>query len=155
MRYEPETGLLYWLPHQGAKRFQNRTGVAGTAEGRYVKVHLDGEMFYGHHAAWALAKGAWPKQQLDHEDGDGRNNRMGNLREATQLENARNMRRTRLNTSGVSGVTRDAARGKWHVHIRDGEKNTGLGRFDSFDDAVAARKAAEQRLGYHPNHGRA
>ena len=30
-----------------------------------------------------------------------------------------------------------------------------LGRFDSLDEAVAAKKAAEVRLGYHPNHGRA
>jgi hypothetical protein len=26
--------------------------------------------------------------------------------------------------------------------------------FRTFDDAVAARKAAERRFGFHPNHGR-
>jgi hypothetical protein len=30
-----------------------------------------------------------------------------------------------------------------------------LGYFDRFDDAVSARKSAEKKLGYHPNHGRA
>jgi hypothetical protein len=30
-----------------------------------------------------------------------------------------------------------------------------LGNFDSFSDAVEARKAAEVEYGYHPNHGRA
>ena len=30
-----------------------------------------------------------------------------------------------------------------------------LGRFKSLEDAVAARKAAEAKYDYHPNHGRA
>lgn len=31
---------------------------------------------------------------------------------------------------------------------------TQLGSFRSFDDAVAARRAAEVEMGFHPNHGR-
>ena len=155
LRYEPSSGRLYWLPHTSLKgRSISHTGVAGTSIGPYVYVSLDGYRLLGHHIAWALSKGHWATEQLDHEDGDGRNNRIGNLREAGQLANCRNMQRTRLNKSGVSGVTRDSTRNKWQVHIRNGGKNTALGRFDSFDEAVATRKVAEQRLGYHPNHGR-
>jgi len=33
-------------------------------------------------------------------------------------------------------------------------KTIHLGRFDKFEDAVAARKAADIKYGFHPNHGK-
>ena len=43
---------------------------------------------------------------------------------------------------------------KWRAQIRVDGKRKHLGYFDTFDDAVAARKAAEIEHNYHPNHGR-
>ena len=39
--------------------------------------------------------------------------------------------------------------------IKVNRKDIYLGRFDKFEDAVAARKKAERKHGFHPNHGRA
>nr|WP_325051681.1 AP2 domain-containing protein [Sinorhizobium meliloti] len=70
--------------------------------------------------------------------------------------NMRNAKKPVTNTSGVPGVNWDKGRGKWLVRIGVGERKTrNLGRFDSFDAAIAARKSAERHHGYHENHGRA
>lgn len=53
---------------------------------------------------------------------------------------------TASNKTGVVGVNWDKSRGKWQASIRLQGKRYNLGRFDKFDDAVIARKEAEQRL---------
>lgn len=55
------------------------------------------------------------------------------------------------NTSGVSGVSYRKGNQKWQVRIADDQH---VGYFQTFNEAVAARKAAEKLHGYHPNHGR-
>lgn len=50
------------------------------------------------------------------------------------------------NTSGVKGVYLDKARGKWVAQIEFRGKNYRLGRFDSIEDAAAARKEEEKVL---------
>lgn len=50
---------------------------------------------------------------------------------------------TKSNKSGVVGVNWDKSRSKWQASIRYQGKKYNIGRYDSFDDAVAARKLAE------------
>tara|TARA_R110001606_G_scaffold190822_1_gene338772 strand:+ start:384 stop:701 length:318 start_codon:yes stop_codon:yes gene_type:complete len=98
--------------------------------------------------------GDWPADQIDHISGDRSDNRIENLREATQTENSRNMKTLANNMSGVMGVSWDKRERHWIATISDDNSSVRLGRFKSFEDAVAARKAAEVEYGYHPNHGR-
>lgn len=53
---------------------------------------------------------------------------------------------TKSNKSGVVGVNWDKSRGKWQASLRFRGHKYNLGRFDSFDDAVDARKAAEKEI---------
>ena len=56
-----------------------------------LNVRLDGRLrkVYYHHVVWVLACGRWPKQ-IDHLNGNPRDNRIENLRETTQSENDAN-----------------------------------------------------------------
>ena len=44
-----------------------------------------------HHAVWAVCKGRWPEQQIDHINGNKHDNRIENLREVSQSENNMNV----------------------------------------------------------------
>jgi hypothetical protein len=44
-----------------------------------------------HHAVWAICKGRFPEQQIDHINGNKQDNRIENLREVSPSENNMNM----------------------------------------------------------------
>ena len=46
---------------------------------------------YLHHAVWAVCKGRWPEQQIDHINGNKQDNRIENLREVSASENRMNV----------------------------------------------------------------
>ena len=46
---------------------------------------------YLHHAVWAVCKGCFPKQQIDHINGNKHDNHIENLREVSGSENMRNI----------------------------------------------------------------
>ena len=68
-----------------------------------------------------------------------------NLRIGTEGQNHMNTKLPSDNKSGVTGVHFDKNRQKWLASIGLNNKSIHLGRFDSFDDAVKARKEAEEK----------
>lgn len=82
---------------------------------------------------------------VDHKHGkSSRNdNRKSNIRITKHSDNLKNVGVRINNTSGVTGVNFD--RGKWVASIAVNGTSKHLGRFITFDDAVAARKAAEEK----------
>ena len=84
---------------------------------------------------------------IDHKYGDKtrNDNRKYNLRNATTQENSRNHRIRTDNTSGVTGVYKYQRTQKWISYIHVNNKRIQLGTFSNFDDAVKARKDAEER----------
>jgi hypothetical protein len=79
---------------------------------------------------------------------------MANLRLATSEVNAKNKRFSEKNTSGYTGVSVCSATKAWKAQIGSGGKVYNLGRYARIEDAIAARKAAEIKFDFHPNHGR-
>lgn len=61
----------------------------------------------------------------------------------SRTDNNRNKRTYRTNNTGVSGITR-TKEGKFNVSIGKSGKRSYIGRYDTLDEAVAARKAAEE-----------
>lgn len=168
LRYEPETGKLFWKERTAesfayksektvawwAKKFAGREGFTHLSKRGYLVSNIGGRTIAAHRAAWAITHGEYPSGQIDHINGNRTDNRLENLRDVVQAENARNSAMSRMNTSGVQGVYLHKQTGKWCAQIRAFGKQVGLGLFQSQADAIIARKAAERVLGYHPNHGR-
>lgn len=72
-------------------------------------------------------------------------NRKSNLRIATTQQNSMNSTLCKNNTSGVTGVVWHSRDGVWQARIKVNYKYIHLGYFDSFEDAVKARKEAEEK----------
>ncbi len=144
-----ETGDLLWrIPHGRWGRIP--PGPAGSAgpKGRLV-VDFKGKTRLVHRIIWAIAHGAWPPEgmEIDHVDRDCHNNRLSNLRLATQSEQMCNRGAQKSNTSGVSGVSWDRTRSRWLSRVYKDNKVVWVRRFAAFNDAVLAIKRA--RLTYH------
>lgn len=72
-------------------------------------------------------------------------NRKSNLRLATVSQNGMNRATNVNNTSGVTGICWHKQTNKWIVRIQVNKKRVNLGLFDNFNDAVKARKEAEEK----------
>ncbi len=171
LRYEPDTGELFWRERtpdmfEGGKhtaehicnkwnaKFSGAVALgAGNGSG-YMCGDILGVKHRAHRVIWAMETGAWPVDQIDHINGVRDANRKENLREASCVENNRNRKKPATNTSGTMGVSWHKRDQKWQAHISDDGAMMHLGNFNCFTGAMLARKAAEIKCGYHPNHGR-
>ena len=82
------------------------------------------------------------KVQVDHINGDGRDNRLANLRICTSAQNAMNRRTQKNSTSGVGGVSWHKRDRKWQAHITVNRKKIYVGGFGTLEEAATARQAA-------------
>lgn len=87
----------------------------------------------------------FPKGEVDHEDGDGLNNRRSNLRVATRRQNACNRRKADGTISRFKGVSLTAT-GKWRAYIAPDGKQRHLGHFIDERDAARAYDEAAIEL---------
>lgn len=152
LAYDPETGVLTRVVARGGTKAGDTTGCVNASG--YLVVQFCGRLLYAHRIAWALHFGKWPPGKIDHKNGRRADNRIENLRAVTDGENARNMAMPKINTSGRIGVKWHKAGKKWQAAIHHAGRHIHLGLFAGFDEACAARAAAEQQYGFHPNHGR-
>lgn len=167
IEYSPETGRMTWRPRSRSMfgsgracstwnaRFSGTDALHSGNGCGYRRGSVLGKLQCAHRVAWAILHGAWPDGQIDHINGDRADNRAVNLRCVSHADNGRNQKRASTNTSGATGVHWHKKLGKWQSHITIDRKTKFLGYFDNFDAAVAARKAAEVKHGFHANHGRA
>lgn len=81
---------------------------------------------------------------IDHMNHNKADNRKVNLRICTYNENTKNNALRKDNISGVTGVSFCKRNGKWVANICVNRKIKFLGYFSNFDDAVKARKNAEE-----------
>ena len=83
---------------------------------------------------------------VDHINGDGLDNRRGNLRLATRSQNAINAKKRKNTTSRFKGVYFDSYTGKWRAAIHRDGKRIHLGRFAVEEDAAFAYNRAAVEL---------
>lgn len=72
-------------------------------------------------------------------------NRKCNLRIVTNSQNQMNRKKPISNKSGVKGVHWDKGKNRWEAQINIENKRIRLGYYKNFEDAVKARKEAEEK----------
>ncbi len=173
LRYEPETGKLFWRERpiemfsDGGKGRAKNCSIwnerhAGTEAAPcpspkgskgYRLIGLFKSKFLAHRLIWKMMTDDEPPE-IDHINGNKADNRFCNLRASDTKDNKRNLRTPTHNKSGTCGVFWNKQLNRWHAHITVNGKTYHLGVHLNKDDAIRARKAGERRFGFHPNHGR-
>lgn len=140
-----EDGHMYWREH-APKRKRGSLGCAAgdptKRGGQRLQMPVDGRMVYVHRAVWAWHHGEWPADQIDHINGNPRDNRIENLREVTPRQNVENVRR-----GGVTFERRKVER-PWRARIMVDGQSISLGYYDTREQAHAEYERA--KLVYHP-----
>lgn len=146
LSYDSETGIFRWMVCQSRR---NHVGdQAGTiGSDGYRIIQIDGWHYKASRLAWLHYYGRWPVPQADHRDLDRDNNRISNLREATDSQNSANTGLLPTNRSGFKGVSRATPKAtRWKAQIRKDGKRYFLGYFETPEKAHAAYCAAAQEL---------
>lgn len=142
LNYDPETGVFRWrYSHCSVKAGD----IAGSPETKgYLRISVDGRRYKAHRLAWLHVHGAWPAKQLDHRNRVKSDNRIANLREASNLQNCANAIRPKNNSVGFKGVSRSG--GRFVAGIKRNYKRIHLGSFDAPELAAAAYDAAAAEI---------
>jgi hypothetical protein len=144
LHYDPETGIFTRrITRRGVPAGQ----VAGSVSGDgHLRAKLDNLPYLCHRLAWFYVNGTWPTL-IDHINGDPKDNRIANLRDASHAVNMQNRQRPHKNNrSGFLGIRFIANR--WRASISLNGKVHNLGRYKTPEEAQAAYFSAKRFM--HP-----
>jgi len=147
--YDSQTGKVIWLVDRFTGKPPRKIVSAGEEAGSYSDsgyrvISINRQRIYTHRLAWMLVYGEWPEKVLDHIDTNRANNRLENLRLATQAENRSNT--TVRAKSGFKGVIKQPLAKSYMAQITVGGEHHYLGSYPTAEEAhasycEAARKA--------------
>lgn len=144
LHYDRETGVFTWAGHRCSTLNGKVAGCSscGSIKGLYWIIRIAKKVYLAHRLAWLYEYGYMP-DTVDHVNGNGKDNRLSNLRECVQQQNIHNSSKQNNNTSGVLGVSFCKSRNKWRAYLTmNGKQYSGY--FASFDDAVSFRRELAQ-----------
>lgn len=145
--FEYREGKLFRRNRCRGALFKREAGTPSKASG-YRMIMVNRKQYPAHRIVWLYFHGRIPEHRIDHINGDKSDNRIENLRHVTAQRCRRNIGNPKNNKSGVKGVIWEKRVRKWSPRIAVNKKQSTLGYYDSFDEAVLARLAAEQCLGW-------
>tara|TARA_R110002020_G_scaffold108792_7_gene251916 strand:+ start:1088 stop:1618 length:531 start_codon:yes stop_codon:yes gene_type:complete len=115
LRYEPETGKIYWKikPCKYIIAGAEAGTISKDRNNTYRKIAVNKARYQSHRIAWFLYYKEDPgEKQIDHKNNNGLDNRISNLRAATNTQNQYNTGINKANTTGYKGVVKN----KLHSH---------------------------------------
>jgi hypothetical protein len=141
-------GVLYRTTKRGGEPIGKSAGWLTHCNGRpYWKINIMGKTKYLHHVIFLMHHGYLPKR-IDHIDGDSTNNKIENLRAASQSQNMANSKMKCNNTSGYKGVTFRKDTQKWQAAIMVNGKHISLGSHTTKESAaIAYQEGAKKYYG--------
>lgn len=160
--YNESSGILTWKKRPPINRGNNIFNslfpreIAGfTSSEGYTILKIMGVRYPAHRVIWLMVYGNWPVNQIDHINRKRGDNRLVNLRSATNSQNQMNASVRSDNPIGIRGISWDKDARKWRAQINKNGRRINLGRFKTINEAQtvymqAARKTyGEFSIGYH------
>ena len=145
--YNSESGLFYRKKIIKKIGGPSKKPLGTKTKGGYLICCVSGKLYYLHRLAWLYIHGYFPENDIDHIDRDRTNNKISNLREVSRQCNLRNGNQIK-GTSKIKGVNWVNREQKWNARLSLNNHHKSLGNYENFDDAVCARLAGEQCLGW-------
>lgn len=108
----------------------------------YIYANHNRKTIYLHRLLFNVTQAS---QYIDHINHEVFDNRRKNLRVVNNSQNQMNRDKPKQNTSGIKGVYWHKNKEKWQANIQINNQLLYLGIFDSKQDAIKARKDAEQK----------
>ena len=139
---ESKTGLVWKKPRPPVRVGQEAGGISNCG---YFTVGFNRKRYRANRVIYFLCKRIDPEEKhVDHIDGNKLNNKISNLRLATNKQNLDNRKKSINNTSGVTGLYWHKRRNKYAPSILCNGKLLDLGYFNKpdRDKAIAVRIAA-------------
>lgn len=137
LHYDADTGIFTWISSGKRAGCNHSLG--------YRKLRINGKSYKEHRLAWLYIYGDFPSGDIDHINRIKNDNRISNLREATESQNAQNIVNAQShNKTGVLGVTKYGNKYQASIQINGIKKY--LGGFTELEDAKNAYLAAKRKL---------
>ncbi|WWC81820.1 pathogenesis-related transcriptional factor and ERF protein [Burkholderia phage vB_BpP_HN03] len=140
--------LIYDPASPSGLRWANGKPAGGLDGDGYWLVRVGkrpGRLFKAHRLIWFIHHGTVP-DLLDHEDTNTSNNRIGNLRIATEKQNRANSHGHKDSSTGVKGVYYEPRTNKYTVRVTVDYQQHWGGRHSTIQEATAAATALRERL---------
>jgi hypothetical protein len=146
LSYNQVTGHFAWVFDHQHIRSGERAGFL--SQDGYWVIKWNDKSYKAHRIAWAWVHGD-NGSQIDHINGVRWDNRINNLRLASNSQNCMNRRKSISNTSGFKGVTKSNQGGLkvWHARIKIKGVSISLGHFRTPEEASYAYQNASVK--YH------
>lgn len=141
-----ESGLIYKQDVMSGTRPIKAGTRAGCKHKKYWVICVNKRQYKVHRIVWTLHKGSDFDGVIDHINGDGFDNRIENLREASWVTNRQNISTPKNNTSGFIGVAWQEATKRWSASIMINGKRKFLGYFENPEDGFEAYVQAKKEL---------
>jgi hypothetical protein len=153
IHYDKETGVFTRVKDHVKKKYLAGSVTGVSRPDGYLQIMIDGKIFLAHRLAWLYEFGEVPSKNIDHINGNKKDNRIENLRSVTQAVNVQNIRKTKgIRTHsqflGVSLANKGSCKEKpYKARIVVNSKEIHLGTFDTEENAHQAYVQAKRK--YH------
>jgi len=147
--YDEHTGVMTWKksPANNSKLLGKEAGCpqANQYGKLYIKINVFKKRYLRSRLAFLWMTGHWPKECIDHINGDSLDDRWSNLREATVQQNNWNRKKRKKDLSLPMGV-RKTPSNKYSSRISCNKNEIYLGVFNTLQEASNAYQEKRKEL---------